>query len=68
MDEIRFSVICDHTPDGHTFQVVELRHEGGADYTFLLSASDRFSTFADLARLLAERLGVRPEEIQLEEV
>ncbi len=68
MEEIRFSVICEYSPTGDTFQVVELRHESGADYTFLVSAADRFSSFADLAQHLAARLGVDAEEIQLEEV
>ncbi len=68
MDEIRFAVICDYSPAGDTFQVVELRHESGADYTFLVSSEERFAGFAELARHIAARLGVAPEEVHLEEV
>ena len=67
MEEIRFTVVCDRSPSGDTFQVIELRHETGADYTFLIAADDRFTDFQQLRRHIAAGLRVSPEEIHIEE-
>ncbi len=67
-DTLFFGVICEYSPTGDTFQVVELRHQEGADYTFLVSSGEHFLSMDDLRKTMADRLGVEAAAIELEEI
>jgi|GEM_PF-5285715 len=66
---MRFLVLCDHDAfSGDAFQVVELYHEDGTDYTFLVSLDKAFLSLAEVAQVIAAKLAVPVGEVEVEEI